>query len=415
MLENEGGTLKRVAWSEICPCEILLRTFRLAISARVLILGAAGILLMYCGWAVIGSVFSGAKESQTAWLGECRENPWQAAVEPGGGGGVDLSEVLPMGGGGPFLGSWANLSRPLWVVFPSPFGLHEGMEVSGLACAVFCGLWSLAVWSLFGAAITRIAAVQLAAGERVGLVGALRHSCRKWPAYFGAPLFPLIGCALAALPVCLLGILMKVSFLAVLLAIVWPLMLLAGLIMAILLLGLAFGWPLMWGTVSTEGTDAFDALSRSYAYVFQRPLRYLFYVIVAVIIGSLGWVIVDGFADGVIALTRWAAEWGHGEESYAKLETAPAIIGFWGESVRLLANGYFFGYFWVASVAIYLLLRHDVDATEMDEVELDEDASEPTEELPPLATDVAGSPKVADETIPEVEPDDDEPGKSEEG
>ena len=66
---------------------------------------------------------------------------------------------------------------------------------------------------------------------------------------------------------------------------------LAGLLMALLLLGLLFGWPLMWGTISTEGTDSFDALSRSYAYLFQRPLHYLFYALVAAI-GWLGWILV---------------------------------------------------------------------------------------------------------------------------
>ena len=47
-----------------------------------------------------------------------------------------------------------------------------------------------------------------------------------------------------------------------------------------LAVGLAAGWPLMWPTISSEGTDAFDALSRSYAYVYQRPLAYLLYAVI---------------------------------------------------------------------------------------------------------------------------------------
>jgi len=42
----------------------------------------------------------------------------------------------------------------------------------------------------------------------------------------------------------------------------------------------------------------------------------------------------------------------------------------------------------------------------MDEVFLDEDASEPTYGLPPLTTDEAGAPMAVDD-VPEVEPDDD--------
>ena len=52
------------------------------------------------------------------------------------------------------------------------------------------------------------------------------------------------------------------------------------------------------------------------------------------------------------------------------------IIRFWADCVKFLAVGYFYGYFWTAASAIYLLLRRDVDATEMDEVFLDADRSD---------------------------------------
>jgi len=96
--------------------------------------------------------------------------------------------------------------------------------------------------------------------------------------------------------------------------ILWPLVLLAGFVMAVLLLGLLFGWPLMWAAISAEGTDAFDALSRSYAYVFQRPLNYLFYAFVAGVIGWLGWLFVENFAAAIIWMAYWAAGWGCGNE-----------------------------------------------------------------------------------------------------
>ena len=177
----------------------------------------------------------------------------------------------------------------------------------------------------------------------------------------------------------------------------WPLALLAGLVMALLLLGLGFGWPLMWATISTEGTDSFDALSRSYAYLFQRPLRYLFYVLVAVVLGGIGWLLVRYFAATVIALSYWAAGWGSGSDRIARIAdiqgVTPALDGmarfgsrmihFWASCVRYLAIGFFYGYFWTAASAVYLLLRRDVDATETDEVFLDADTTEPEHGLPP--------------------------------
>ena len=47
---------------------------------------------------------------------------------------------------------------------------------------------ALAVWSLIGGAIMRIAARAMACYYRLGAVGALKFGVMKWPAYFFAPL-----------------------------------------------------------------------------------------------------------------------------------------------------------------------------------------------------------------------------------
>jgi hypothetical protein len=278
-------------------------------------------------------------------------------------------------------------------------------------CLILCGLWGVVVWALFGGAICRTAAVQLAADEQVGLGAALRFAWRKWPAYCAAPLMPVGGVLLAAICVAVLGLFMH--WLGLWLGgILWPLVVLAGFIMAMLLLGGLFGWPLMWGAISAEGTDSFDALSRSYAYTFQRPLHYLFYAVVAAVIGWLGWLLVQNFASAVIWLSYWAAGWGCGKEQLNAIihgsqqlsavgKIGAGLITFWVGCVKLLAVGYLFSYFWTASAAIYFLLRRDVDATEMDEVFLDADQSEPAGELPPITSDQAGAPVAAGETAAE--------------
>ncbi len=261
---------------------------------------------------------------------------------------------------------------------------------------------------VFRAAICRIAAVQLATSERISWGSALRHACTKYIAYFSAPLIPLIGLALAVLPILVIGfIMLLLSGLGVFLAALsWPLMLVAGLVMTLLLLGLLFGWPLMWGTISAEGTDSFDALSRSYAYVFQRPLHYLFYTVIAAVLGWLGWLLVQNFASGIIWLTYWAASWGAKDELVGKVMSGADIgtlsnAGIWlihlfTGCVKLLAVGYLFSYFWTASVAIYFLLRRTVDATEMDEVFLDADEGEKSFALPKIATDEHGAPAASE-------------------
>ena len=144
--------------------------------------------------------------------------------------------------------------------------------------------------------------------------------------------------------------------------------------------------------------------------MFQRPLRYLFYVIVAAIVGWLGWLLVKNFASGVIWLAYWGAGWGCGQDTIASIlkpddklsdvgRAGVWMIHGWAGCVRLLAVGYLFSYFWTASAAVYFLLRRDVDATEMDEVFLDADAAE---QEPPLPAVADNGPVVGDGAAAEV-------------
>jgi len=414
MSDNDRDTLRRVAWSEVCPWLAIFRTFRLALGLRVLVLAAVGIFLTLSGWAGLGRVFLEDKETP-AWMRPGNGCPWLAIDEAvpdrptlrNLGNRLEADPLAPTAwqAPDPYFGTWVQLSQPLWEVG------RGGVTLQKLACLLLCGLWAVAIWAFFGGAITRIAAVQLACEERVGWGAALRHAGSKWLSYCAAPLLPLMGVLLAGLPVVAVGLLLREHYVGVwLAALVWPLVLLAGLLMAMLALGLIFGWPLMWATISAEGTDSFDALSRCYAYVFGRPLHYLFYAVVAAVLGALGWLLVSNFAGGVIWAGYAAARWGAGPENVALIREgglgwAGQIIDVcWVGCVKLLAVGFIYGYFWTASTAIYFLLRRDVDATEMDEVFLDEDASEPSYGLPPLKTDEAGAP-VVDEDVPEVEPD----------
>jgi hypothetical protein len=432
MSENDRDTLRRVAWSEVCPWLAVFRTFRLALGPRVLVLAAVAIFLTLSGWAVLGRVFleveqedeETAASEMPAWMGPGKGCPWIAIDEavpdrPSlrnlGSSGLEAGPLAPTAwqAPDPYFGTWWQLSQPLWEIG------RGGVTLAKLSCLLLCGLWAVAVWGFFGGAITRIAAVQLACEERIGWGAALRHAASKWLSYCAAPLLPLMGVLLAGLPVVVVGFLLREQYVGVwLAALLWPLALLAGLLMAMLALGLIFGWPLMWATISAEGTDSFDALSRCYAYVFGRPLHYLFYALVAAVLGALGWLLVSNFAAGVIWVSYAAAGWGAGVDNVelirrigaGELGGAGRVIEVaWVGGVKLLAVGVIYSFFWTASVAIYFLLRRDVDATEMDEVFLDQDAGEPDYGLPPLKTDQAGAP-VVDEDVPEVEPDDEPKG-----
>lgn len=386
-MNDDRGTVRAIAWDEVFPWLILLRTFRIAACGRMLVLATAAMLLTWASWWAASALLA-SDRAVGGWLfeGEQALGQWDEPVGPALG-----PEPDPWQPGRGAMQVWSPLN-PLaqaWLVLPRPVvalfqrGVHWG-DVPALALA---GLCTLAIWAFFGAAIVRMAAVQLAAGERLPFTSAMKHACRKWPSYVGAPLFPLGGIFLATFFVAVLGLLMRVDAGAVVVAVVWPLAILCGLIITLLLLGLGFGWPLMWPAIGVEAGDSYAAISRSYSYVFQRPLHYLFYALVAAVLGALGWLLVSNFARWVIEMTYWAAAWGAG---WDRLQTivlggpGSSMLGFWTNLVLAVARAFLFSYLWVAATGIYLLLRRDVDGNELDDVVFEDERLDPSYSVPTL-------------------------------
>jgi hypothetical protein len=331
----------------------------------------------------------------------------------------------------------------IWPVRTRPFiDLFLGdLWATGFIFLLICGVWELLDWGLIGGAITRIAALKFTRDEAPGMLAALKHAARKLPSYSLPPLVALLWAAVFALQLVVVGLAMRIDFLALVAAIFWPFILLLGLLMAILLLGALVGWPLMWATVSVEGTDAFDALSRSFAYTYHRPLRLLWYVLFAALLAVISMFVVKLFAASAIALGDWSINWGLDDYTMenvvtpgddlsdatalpppAEPEVAPLvgpddledddlasdepgelntmhrwarnIIHFWKLIVAALAAGYQAGFLWVAAVGVYLLMRRDIDGVQLNEVYLD-----PADEygLPPLADEATSG-------VPEVVP-----------
>jgi hypothetical protein len=433
-MPNNAGPLREIAWQEVFPWLLLVRAFRVSIQVSQLLLAAAGVLLTIIGWWGLAQLFGGTgDDSLKVWLGpayyasspwnELDDWPWrptsaasdidarslvlQAAVENRLRGLWQLGPPqLGRYPSDPFPGAWRQLGAPIRQLFDGDVG------VTGLAFLLCACVWAAAVWALFGGAITRRAALQLGREENLSLKASLRYAAGKWRSYFAAPLLPLFGILCCALPIFVLGFLMWFDLGVLLAGIVWPLALLASFLMALLLLALLFGWPLMWPTISTEGTDSFDALSRSWSYVYHRPLHYLFYSAVVTMLGGLGWLLVTCFADWVVYLPLWAARWTTGGDRMREILRGADSLGtighwganliyFWNGCVRLLAIGFVYSYFWTASTAIYFLLRRDDDGTDLDDVHLD--PAEASYGLPPLAKDAAGVPVVPESEMPTTE------------
>jgi hypothetical protein len=392
-MNEEREPLRAVSWRDLCPWLILFRVFRHAVSLPALLLATVAVLLTPVGWRVSERLFLRDDNSVIAEFASYPRDPgnlhrWPLA--PGEvAAGWELRRFGPIRHAyGRAAGEIASVYHGLVEPFRRLF--YFGWSLAEFAFFLLGALWTLAVWSVAGGAITRLAVVPLAADQPAGLQASLGHALRKFPAYFLAPLFPLLGVACIGAMLALFGLLLRAGGIGVLaVGVLWFLVILGGFLMAYILLGLLFGWPLMWVAASAEPeADFFEAVSRGYSYARQAPLRYLFYALIAVLFGGLCWLLVQLFTEAVLALGEWGVAWGAGREQVGELRNAlhairagesfePIseslrigvwLIAAWTGLVYAVATAFAYSFFWCSAAAIYLLLRYDVDHREMDEV-----------------------------------------------
>jgi hypothetical protein len=175
-------------------------------------------------------------------------------------------------------------------------------------------LWLLFVWSRFGGAVTRIAAVEIAKDERITTNEALDYSNKKFSSYFWSPLSVLIAFMFFYLCNSLGAVLTWIPYAGpVLVGLVSIFAFLSAFVALLIAVGGVFGWPLMSPAVSAEGTDAFDAVSRAFSYVYSRPWQYAFYWIVSAVYGAFCIGFVWLFTYALISLTFTSAQVGAGK------------------------------------------------------------------------------------------------------
>lgn len=375
-MTDSTGQLRRIAWDEVFPWIIIFRCFRIAISPPLLALATIAVIISPYGWRLARAVFLSPDLIE-------RQQPHShlaAALPP------DIHSWLPSATENPFLATYLELVEPLARLFRLDFSLTE---TAYYACGL---LWTMAIWAFPGGAITRRAVVQLATDEPLGVASAAKYAGRNYLWYFLTPFYPLLAIALLALPVACLGLVLWLlpGLGAALAGLSWPLVTLAGVAAMWLVGGLLLGFPLMWPTISSERDgDPFEAFSRSYAYVYGKPFHYLLYAVIAALFGALSFIVVLLAVVIVREFGFWALSWGAGGPLAAELredaldllsgEFQPAYPSiFWRFGVTLIAlvvavvesvtSAFRFTYFFCAASAMYLLLRHNVDEKEMDEV-----------------------------------------------
>ena len=433
------ANVNRFSWRDLCPWTLLFRTLPAATSLPVLVFALLGVVLTPIGWEISEFVFVSdemlEKQPSLAEMVNRQGSPYAGFFTE-----VENEERT--------LEAWVDQIRGPQAVFQKlvqPFRLmfDSHRSLREFYYALSGSVWTMLVWSFFGLGITRVCLLRLTRDERVGIDDAFEYSFQKFPTAMLAVSLPLLAVFLFCLPTFLLGLFLGFDLGTVIVGAIWAVVLLLSAVMAILLLGLLFGWPLIISSVACEGQNSFDAMTRGFAYTFQRPLNYLLYALVSILFGGFCWLIAAQLTEGVIQLSYWSTSWGanltadgraewieqgqsiipgenragvevgdganeaetgaetSGVVGSSSLQMGRSLIGFWNGLARTVCVAFLYGLFWCLAAAGYLLLRRDVDEMEMDEIFVVDERR--TYDLPPLKSDESGIPQVQplDENPPE--------------
>lgn len=477
MADGQTGATRPWMWLE------LFRTFQVALDPKKLVLAAAGLLVSAAGTTVLSVVFFSMKSeplqasySVDTYLKRgdseevarrkvkeafehdlaCYQFTKSLAGPKDSAGHYGSFRVFPWNedrGANPYLlvagqtqhgsgvaGMWEWIKHDGVRVMLEPLRkflspvrlmLNPHADFSTRLYLLLIALTTLGTWAFFGGAITRIAVLQLAGKEPPSMAEALRFVAQKYVHYVSAPLVPVLFVAgIVFITVITFGLINLIPYVGDLVdGVLWPIVLLLGFAQALLLVGLV-GYPLMFATISAEGSDAFDALSRSYNYVYQAPWNYIWNCAVAVAYGMVVVFFVGFMGSMVVYLSKWAISQTPGTEyftsrradhlfmstpktfgwrdllvdrpelkSTATVEVRDAylrdhvtagnylsssLIGLWTTLVLLFVIGFGYSYFFTAGTMIYLLMRHKIDDTDLDEVYAEDEL--PDEPLLPPTT-----------------------------
>lgn len=320
-----------------------------------------------------------------------------------------------------------------WGFYYGPFDALRGM------CQLITEYWQAApwfallntliavlVWTFFGGAVCRMAALQFARDERPTLGEALRFACKRYGSLVASPLALFVVIALMALPTFFVAsLVLLVPFVGEL--IVGGLMFITigiGVVLTFLFLFGASSLGLQMPAIGAEGRDAFDAISRGVNYVFTRPWKYIFYTAFSMLYMCLTFVLVRLFAFLVLKLpyafiTMWPWVGKEAEDGtpgkLARVWVEPQMTNLFefpagAEGTQYIAAivisvfifillgmmiAFIPSFLLTSQTIIYFLLRRQIDFKDLDEVYVEPGTDE---------GELVGEIEISEEPVVEAEP-----------
>lgn len=315
--------------------------------ASHILLCCLGLLLSYACSASLHWIF---QPDLTSGAMHAAMQPRTLSVSP-----IGLSEQT---GAPTYLSVWAYFLAPV-----SAWLEHPTLRVSAMALA-YAGCL-IGIWGFIGGCLTRRTVVECGTQSTMPWMHTFQIVIKRLQSIAWSIAMP--GCALVfvmILPV-LAGVMSRLPWIGFVIAFVFlvPIML-AVLAVAWVSAITLLGFPLSVCAIVTERkADAFDGVSRSAAYVLQRPLVFILLIAAfqflsiaaSEIFGSIMWVgkslLVTGFDLGA---------------SHEMVATQSILLD---GIPTLMLGGFSISFFWSAAASIYLILRREVDRTEYDHID----------------------------------------------
>ena len=370
--------------TRVFPCLHVLRAVGIAIEPRKLLLGMAGLFLFAAGFQGLANLPFAPASAKLApgpgpanWLRSAAADSQLAAAnsvlaEP-----LSFDEkVLNDSGARLLLAPAITLLEPAAKLF-------QGGGVQSVAWNVTLVLWTLLVWSIIGGALARMTAMQFAQRQRISVRQAVKFSSRQTLSYLIAPGLPLGGIGVLLTFNVLFGLVGSIPVAGgPALGVIWGLILFVSFLMMMMLSGIVVGWPLMIAAISTEDSDGFDGLSRSFGFLFDRPWYTLLLAGLGLLAGLVGWFLLNVMMELTVHLASWSVSTGYVGSGELRLPLSDSpefqatgattigefLISGWMTLFSGMLAGFGPSFFFCAATVIYFLVRKSDDGTELSEV-----------------------------------------------
>ncbi len=193
-----------------------------------------------------------------------------------------------------------NFFTNIWGFF---IGLTWAIKYHTLYSVVFFAL-TVPITCIAGGAIARCAALEFARDEKAGLGQAVRFAARNFLAFLTAPSVCIGIMLFLGLFVYLLGLIGNIPWVGeLIIALGLGIALIFGLMTVLMLIGTTAGAGLMFPAIAYEGSDGYDAISRSFSYVFNQPWRMILYTAIVTIHGTIAYLFVRFFVYLLLIVT----------------------------------------------------------------------------------------------------------------